>query len=672
MALKDKVVEPQEQPSAEAEAIALFVECGWGDDANWLGPVSLAFIRRMDDDQARSVDRIRELRLRTVAEAKTGARVRGSRDRALLAAFARLCGCGGKGAALGWRVPAADDPPQQCPGLDEWRALAAEFRTNRASGKGADFESALTTGGWPGEYETEAEIAPWFHEIAEDMANYGGVRDFYGLPAVVRLMHILVDAAGLDLTRVIDDGAVVALGVRRSEPAPGDSAPPRVPLEVKYQREPIENARSLTNWMFGLGPRALLLFFPRVAEWRNDTYAGAMAMGVRHVIETWLLAAALHPTGYLQGGEQLAKACRPYFDLLHVHCAGKPEQALRSVRRNWIWFALCTFAAHPKQWESLAADAQESLLRAATEDLAALRKLLARARPRPLNGEERESAARSASLHGETIEPLGTDQGSEGCGTLLPTQAAGFESERQRASWEEFEWEKDHLQSALMLLYQFGGIWRGLKPMLLAWRALSTPAVARDLRYWQERDREDPPKPWSDLVAWPINLFHASTGAEESHGDLGLVKLRGEIAMFCIERLVDRWSKAEREEAKRQGRGRTNNDMLERSPEWRYCMIRAVSALGINPERKGHRTLNVSAELDPDADVREAARQCYEQLRRNTGLPKGVSPRRAILSALWWIRQGHLLGLGIQPDPDGAQRTRVKELARTKEIERDA
>lgn len=40
------------------------------------------------------------------------------------------------------------------------------------------------------------------------------------------------------------------------------------------------------------------------------------------------------------------------------------------------------------------------------------------------------------------------------------------------------------------------------------------------------------------------------------------------------------------------------------------------------------------------------------------------------MSALWWIRQAHLLGLEIQPDPDGAQRTRVKELARTKETER--
>lgn len=652
--------------------MSLFTDAGWADDAKWLGPLSYAFIKRMDDDQAPSIDRVRERRLRLVAEARVDPRARGCRNRALLVAFARLCGCGGKGATLGWRTPSPDAPPLPQPGLDEWRALAAEFRTDRASGKGADFEAALVTGGWPGEYESDAQIDPWIREIAEDMATHGGVRDFYSLPDVVRLMHILIDAASLDLTKVIDDGVVVALGVRRHDREPGDPTRTRVPLKVKYEREPIENARSLTNWMFGLGPRAVLLFFPRFAEWPNDEYAAAMASGVRHVIETWLDTAALHATGYLQGGEQLANACRPYFDLLHSRCADKPEEVKRSVRRAWMWFALCTFAACPRRWESLAPMDREAVLRAATEDVAALRKLLTRATPRLLKGDEREKALRFAPQRGEAMEPLTAAQMLEGWGTLLPKEVAGSDGEWQRTPWEEFEWEKDHLRTTLMLLYQFGGIWRGLKPMLLAWRALSTPAVATDLRYWEERDREDPPKPWSDLIEWPINLFHASARAEEDRGDMGLERLRGQIATFCVERLVDRWSKAEREEAKRLKRARTNSDMLERSPEWRYCLIRALGTLGINPEGQGHRTLHMSAELDPDSDVREAARQCYEQLRRNAGLPEGVSPRRAIMSALWWFRQGHLLGLGIQPDPDGAQRTRVKELARTKEAERAA
>jgi hypothetical protein len=80
--------------------------------------------------------------------------------------------------------------------------------------------------------------------------------------------------------------------------------------------------------------------------------------------------------------------------------------------------------------------------------------------------------------------------------------------------------------------------------------------------------------------------------------------------------------------------------------------------------------LHKASQIDPDPDVCEAAREGYERMRRGVGLPEDTSPRRAIMSALWWIRQGHLVGLGIQPDPDGAQRTRIKELSRTKEAER--
>jgi hypothetical protein len=78
----------------------------------------------------------------------------------------------------------------------------------------------------------------------------------------------------------------------------------------------------------------------------------------------------------------------------------------------------------------------------------------------------------------------------------------------------------------------------------------------------------------------------------------------------------------------------------------------------------------VSSRIDPDADVRDAAHAAYEQMRRLKTMPENMSPRRAVMSALWWIRQAHLLELGIELDENGAQRTRVKELTRTKEFER--
>jgi hypothetical protein len=668
-----KPVEPVDLPPLKQEAIAIFTDAGWGEDAKWLGPLALSVFKDADGDKVEPIlgDCARH-NSEVVARSLRDAGGLHDRDRALLIAFARLCGCGDKSADLWHLQPSIEDPPRPPrapPGLEEWRKIAAEFRANRPHAKGADFEGALVRTGWPGQYEPDAELGSWLTEYARGMIGRGERRSFYELPTVVRLMHVLVDAAGLDLTKVINEGAVVSAGVPRWGPDPRQTMQLRVPNAPDLKPDSFKDAGSLANWVVGLGPRAIRLFFPVFETWKNDEYAGAMALGVRDVLEKWLLRASGHPTYFREGGPLLAEATRPYFDLLHKRCASAPAESAPAARRAWLWFAWCTFEADPNSWNALQSEIREGVLRAANEDISRVRKLLARARTRPLKGEERERMLAALAKCGESLPPLTPADLCQGHGHLLPADADGPAEEKQRTPWEEFEWEKDHLQTSLILLFQFGGVWRGLKPMLLAWRSLATPAVARDLRYWQETDREQPPQPWADLVAWPINLFHVYVGREQS-SDPDLLRLRGELASFCLERLADRWTKAERDEAKRVGRSRSNDDMLERSPEWRYCLIRAAGSLGMNPEGKGHRILRVAADLDPEAEVRDAANQSYEQLRRNVGLPEEVSPRRAIMSALWWIRQAHLLGLGIQPDPDGAQRTRVKELARTKETER--
>jgi len=663
-----KPVEPQDLPPLEQEAISIFADAGWREDAKWLGPLALNAYKAADGDVIEAVlgDCARH-NIEVVARSLKDGGGPSDRDRALLITFARLCGCGDKTADLWHRQPSLDDPPQppRAPaGLAEWRKIAAEFRAN-----GANFESTLVRTGWPGEYEKDTELSGWMTEYARGMTGRGPQRSFYELPVVVRLMHVLVDAADLDLTTVINEGMVVAAGVPRWGPDPRELLPLRVPKSPDLNPDPMNKAGSLSNWVMGLGPRALRLFVPVFEKWKNDDYAGAMALGVRDALEKWLLRASGHPTYFREGGPLLAEATRPYFDSLHAHCAGASAEGAPSARKAWLWFAWCTFEADPNTWNAMASDVREAVLRAANEDISRLRKLLARARPRPVKGDERDRELLALMKTGETLPPLTPADMCQGWGHLPPADSEGPPEETQRASWEEFEWEKDHIQTCLILLYQFGGVWRGLKPMVLAWRSLQTQAVARDLRYWPEADRESPPSPWCDLIAWPINLFHGYVNREQST-DPELIRLRGELASFCLERLADRWSKSEREEAKRSHRDRTNDDMLERSPEWRYCLIRAAGSLGVNPEGKGHRILRVAADLDPEPEVRDAANQSYQQLRRSGGLPEAVSPRRAIMSALWWIRQAHLLGLGIQPDPDGAQRTRVKELARTKETER--
>lgn len=227
-----------------------------------------------------------------------------------------------------------------------------------------------------------------------------------------------------------------------------------------------------------------------------------------------------------------------------------------------------------------------------------------------------------------------------------------------------------HFYNCCMVAARHKGIWTCLKPLLLAIRQLATPCVTSDLRYWVEPQlAERPPEPWSELPRLAVGTVHGFARHAEST-DPDLCELREDFARFCLDRLTDKWTAAERDSAKAETRARTDADMVEPVAAWRYCLVRAIADLRANPEGRGHRALHWSSQNDPDAAVREAAHRAYETIRHARGLPERVSPRRAVISALWWWRQAHLLGLGIQPDRDLAQRTREKELTRTKEIER--
>jgi hypothetical protein len=669
-------VEPDDLPplELELEVKGIFVDAGWpSSDAEWLARTAL---RTLDTRSPEETDRLLpkwvKSNIEVVARAWSDAGPITRRDRALLIAFARLCGCGGSSARLAQIIESLEE----CEGADELgsfllkrQPIANDFLADHPGCERANLEAALVQGGWPGDYGTDAQIANALSVYALEQSR-GGSGEPNGGPEIVRLMRLLADGAKVGLDRVVDTGAVLVAGSRRWGPDPRDQVQLRIPPSIDLKPDPGTNARSLLNWTLALGPRALRLFYPSFTECKDDYRAGAMALGVRDVIERWLLFTVGHPEFFREAGPTLGEATRPYFMELHARCANQREQAAAPLRRAWLWFAWCSLTADENGWQSLDCSDRESVLRAATEDISRIRKLLSRAQPRPLLGDDRERMARILARRSGSLPPLSDADIRPVCGKFLSIAGASPFEETRRTPWEEFEWEKDHLRVCLMVLFEFGGVWRGLKPMLVAWRSLATPAVASDLRYWDERDGdlEPPPRPWSDLVAWPINLFHAYAAIEEAE-DPDLLRFRGEFANFCLDRLTDRWSKAEREEASRSDQSRTDADMLERDPHWRYCLIRAAVSLGINPEGKGHRVLRVSADLDPDAHVRDAANQAYEQMRRGLGLPDGVSPRRAVMTALWWLRQAHLLGLGIQPDADGAQRTRAKEVTRTRDAE---
>lgn len=626
------LVEPSDLPPEQIEAISLFIASGWQpEDARWLAPLSCSILKRESSTGPAPAARV-EADLHYVARSWMDAGLHGpARDPALLMAYVRLFGCGGKS------QPHHSLPAAAAAQAGTWIAAASEFRSH-----GANFEAALLSGSWPGDYGTDSNLAGVLISHARE-----GPHPVHGAPELVRLMQLLVEGAGLDLSKVVDEDALVATGSRRSGPDP--AMPLRIPAPIDRKPGLFSEPRNLTNWMIALGPQALTRAFPDLKRFSDQTFA-ALAVGLQDAIERWLCCRTSHWTHFRTAGPALASVTASILEELARRCPADTDGSAPPMRRSWLWFAWCTYEADPDRWQQLPPQVQERIFRAANHDLAALRELFARATPRPV----------APALKGH------------GYGHLLPGEV--------RTAWEEFEWERGHFETCAQVLYSLGGVWRGMKPLLLALRALASPSVAQDLRYWPDAtvgtqtpnpdSLAQPPEPWAIVPGAMINLFHWNAGREQ-RSDPALLRLRGDLARFCLERLADRWSKADREQADQTGRKRTNEDMMERSPEWRLCLIRAAAALHLNPEGKGHRLLTMSADLDPDEDVREAAREAYQQFRRFKGLPENVSPRRTVMTALWWIRQAHLLGLGIQPDPDGAQRTRVKELTRTKEAERD-
>jgi hypothetical protein len=375
---------------------------------------------------------------------------------------------------------------------------------------------------------------------------------------------------------------------------------------------------SLRVWVWFTGLTALDRFRPAFLAEPEQTLP-ALAFAVAQAAATWVGRPGhdRHFDALEEAGTEFAMVMRPYFDHIDaIHAKSKPAQLLHEARL--VLFRMAWDAESDQCPEPL----RKRMVEEVTADLAKLRKVFA-----------------AAASEGDTPE------------------ARVFAEQMNLFS-----------QSAIVLA-RYGGVWRCMKSLLLALRSLGTRAVAKDLRYWDEFVHDQPPKPWRAIPATMISLFHFYGGVEQK-SDPELKQLRTELSLFLLDKLTDRWNKIERDDAEASGRQRSNEDMKETVPIWRYCVVRAVMDLHIDPEGRGHKALRWSADHDPDPRVRDAARRGHEELRHTRGLPARMSPRRTVLAALWWYRQGHLLGLGIQPDSDGARRTREKELTRTREVER--
>ncbi len=259
-----------------------------------------------------------------------------------------------------------------------------------------------------------------------------------------------------------------------------------------------------------------------------------------------------------------------------------------------------------------------------------------------------------------------------------------FESASDSDTVRHFASERMNFETCVAILFTAKPLWDAIRPLILALRALNTPAVASDLRYWNARvwptkdelkrarraqkgdpgyispygspspEKPDPPMPWNAIPETTVTWFH-SEAAREQDGDADLEDLRHRFARFCLDRLKF---------DKRLGR------LVEPDPTWRIGFVRAAAELRANPRGKGHRTLyNVVQAESEDATVREAASMAYEQMLSPSGLGT-MSPRTTFIRAYGCLLQAHLETLGISVEKKAAQATMDAMVRRTaKKIE---
>lgn len=354
---------------------------------------------------------------------------------------------------------------------------------------------------------------------------------------------------------------------------------------------------SLQFWIMAIGVSALHETISRV-ETVDNGEACELAGAVDYVIAWWLQEKYRHWERHSKGGSELAFALFPLCLNLRERSDALP--CMTRLRDLWLKFAWVVSEADPSVIQG---ELAEHTLKAAQDDLGRLRKVL------------------------------------RGLGQC-------------EADGRVFQENWSRLRPRLFLVYNLGGFWKGTRALLLAFRALGTPSLAPDLRYWWQADREPVPEPYNLLPMAFYAMFHNRAAEEEEH-DPDLETYRIEFAKFCFDRLRTAGAK---------------KDPKEPDPYWRACYLRAVGELGVNPGGKGHHLVHWLIENDPDDDVKEAATNVYADLRHSTPLPKGMSPRRAVLHAFWWLSQAHMLALDAKIDADGAQRTREEEVRRTTEV----
>jgi len=251
----------------------------------------------------------------------------------------------------------------------------------------------------------------------------------------------------------------------------------------------------------------------------------------------------------------------------------------------------------------------------------------------------------------EQIEALETR-----CGKMLRTFRA---IEQGEFSEYEESFLYDCAQLSVNFLYEkTGKVWKVLKPLIIAFRASKRVLLTSNLESIPNKYH------FHSLPEMITSFFN------EQQDQNILRELRADMANDLIDYFIPIKEK-ENGKTKHQAEQYTGFErkeegfdlnLREPSPFWRYAYIRALADLGVKMDPKGHffhNQLEKVSQTDPSKQVREAAMKTLKELDENRSGITGANHKKCLYEAFWWLKYAHMLSLGRDVDPKGANDERI-------------
>lgn len=206
-------------------------------------------------------------------------------------------------------------------------------------------------------------------------------------------------------------------------------------------------------------------------------------------------------------------------------------------------------------------------------------------------------------------------------------------------------------------------LWRGVKPLLIAFRNSKRVLLANDL---SPNDRLV-----SDIIGFfdPYYWHKSFQPSGISINDDTLKHLRQDMAndfADYLKHLKPKETKRQVENYTEHERAEPGFDLHYKEPSafWRYAYVRALVDLGVKTDGQGHflhETLKKTAENDPSEMVRKAAVKADQKLNNWRDGINGNDHKRRFYEAFWWLRLAHLYSLDMDIDAAASKKLRMGE-----------